>query len=275
MARVMTVPAELEKAKTVTGRDWLATLGVVVGVLLAIAVAIRVYQQMFAWTAGLDSTSPEFATYWMPLFWTEEVVLSVLALVWWAWAAFGKCRTCEAQRATAGKVEPGHELRHIATLWIYTAVATCSGFMQLSFFGEQDATWHQVAIRDTALTPSHIPLFYFWFPLLIIAAVATFLYGRTRLPHIYRDRGYALSMLLVVGGVLMLFFWVAVNEFFHSFWQTEELFSTPLHWGFVIFFYVAGGPIFSIWFQTLPRIYELIGQIEGRPGQAEVGKASR
>jgi methane/ammonia monooxygenase subunit C len=276
MARVIAARAELlEGQKPVTGRDWLVTLGVVVGVLLAVTVGLRVYQQMFAWTAGLDSTSPEFAKYWMTLFWVEEAVLAVVALVWWWWAGFKKCRTCDAQRVSAGRAEAGHELYHIAMLWIATAVATFSGFMQLAFFGEQDATWHQVAIRDTALTPSHIPLFYFWFPLLIIAAVAVFLYGRTRLPHIFRDRGYPLSMLLMIGGITLLFFWVAVNEYFHSFWQTEEIFSTPLHWGFVIFFYLGGAVIFSIWFQTLPRIYELISELRGTSELAEAEGRSR
>jgi methane/ammonia monooxygenase subunit C len=100
--------------------------------------------------------------------------------------------------------------------------------------------------------------------------VATFLYGRTRLPHIYRERGYPLFMLLMIGGIAGLFFWVAVNEFFHSFWQTEEIFSHPLHWGFVIFFYVGGAVIFGIWFQTLPRIYELIGQLQAESGSDDV-----
>jgi methane/ammonia monooxygenase subunit C len=76
-------------------------------------------------------------------------------------------------------------------------------------------------------------------------------------------------MLLMIGGISTLFFWVAVNEFFHSFWQTEELFSAPLHWGFVLFFYVGGALIFSIWFQTLPRMYELIGQLQAEPGGDE------
>ncbi len=264
MARVTT-----EARAVITGREWLVTLGVVMGVLFAAATTLRVWQQLFAWTAGLDSTSPEFATYWMPVFWAELAVLSVVAVVWWGWAGVKKCRICAAQHAAGGRVEPGHELSHIATLWIYTTVGTFAACMQLAFFGEQDATWHQVAIRDTALTPSHIPLFYFWFPLLLITTVAIFLYGRTRLPHIYRERGYPLSMLLMIGGIAALFFWVAVNEFFHSFWQTEELFSNPLHWGFVIFFYVGGAVIFSIWFQTLPRIYELISQLQTEPGGHE------
>ncbi|MGH8069205.1 MAG: methane monooxygenase/ammonia monooxygenase subunit C [Candidatus Entotheonellia bacterium] len=266
MARGVTGPRALEGSEVITGWNWLVTLGVVVGVLFAAAITLRVWQQLFAWTAGLDSTSSEFATYWMPVFWAELAVLGVVAVLWWGWTGFKKCRLCEAQRASVGRVKPGHELSHIAILWIYTTVGTFSAFMQFAFFGEQDATWHQVAIRDTALTPSHIPLFYFWFPLLIITTVATFLYGRTRLPHIYRDRGYPLSMLLMIGGISSLSFWVAVNEFFHSFWQTEERFSAPLHWGFVIFFYVGGAVIFSIWFQTLPRMYELIGQLQVEPG---------
>jgi methane/ammonia monooxygenase subunit C len=268
MAEAVAVGAERAEGG-VTGRDWLVTLGVVLGVLMAAAVVLRGYQQLFAWTAGLDSSTPEFATYWMSLFWAEIASVSALAMVWWSWAAFTKCRTCEAQRAAVGSVKPGHELRHLAMLWISTTVATFSAFMQLAFFGEQDATWHQVAIRDTAFTPSHIPLFYFWFPLLITASVGSFLYARTRLPHIYRDRGYPLSLLLVIAGTALLLMHVSVNEYIHSFWQTEEIFSHPAHWPFVLYFYVAAA-VFSVWFQTLPRIYELIGQArqesQGRGG---------
>jgi methane/ammonia monooxygenase subunit C len=263
MARAVAIQHEVGE-QTTTGREWLLTLGV--------AGALRAYQQAFAWTAGLDSTSPEFATYWMTLFWVEIAAVGGLAVIWWSWAAFKQCNTCQEQRAALGRVEPGHEPYHIAMLWISTTVATFSGAMQLAFFGEQDATWHQVAIRDTALTPSHIPLFYFWFPMLIIASVASFFYGRTRLPHIYRDRGYALSMLLVMAATGLLFIHVAVNEYFHSFLQTEEIFSHPLHWPFVLYFYVAAA-VFSVWFQTLPRVFELIGQIQPSDRPAEAREA--
>jgi methane/ammonia monooxygenase subunit C len=266
MAKAITVRAERE-TRTVTGWDWVLTLTVVIGVLLAVAIALRLYQGRFAWTAGLDATSPDFATYWMGLFWVEMVSLSALALVWWGWAGWKRCTACEAQRLAMGRVAPDHELYHIAMLWVTTTVATFAAAMTVAIAGEQDAAWHQVAIRDTAFTPSHIVLFYFWFPLLVISSVATFLYGRTRVPQIYRDRGYALSSLLVMSGTFLLTANVAFNEFGHSFWIAEEIFSAPMHWPFVIFFYVTA-PTFSVWFQTLPRIYQLIDEVRAKSGQA-------
>ena len=37
---------------------------------------------------------------------------------------------------------------------------------------EQDASWHQVIIRDTSFTASHIIAFYFTFPLYITCGVS-------------------------------------------------------------------------------------------------------
>ena len=54
-----------------------------------------------------------------------------------------------------------------------------------SFFTEQDASWHQVIIRDTSFTPSHVVVFYGSFPMYIVCGVASYLYAMTRLP-LYR-----------------------------------------------------------------------------------------
>ena len=43
--------------------------------VMAIMAAYRVYQQVYAFSAGLDSTLPDFETYWMNLLKVELVVL--------------------------------------------------------------------------------------------------------------------------------------------------------------------------------------------------------
>jgi hypothetical protein len=51
-----------------------------------------------------------------------------------------------------------------------------------SYTLEQDAAWHQVIIRDTSFTASHIVAFYGTFPLYITCGVSSYLYAQTRLP---------------------------------------------------------------------------------------------
>ena len=101
-----------------------------------------------------------------------------------------------------------------------------------SFFTEQDASWHQVIIRDTSFTPSHVVVFYGSFPMYIVCGVATYLYAMTRLP-LY-SRGTSFPLVMAIAGPLMILPNVGLNEWGHAFWFMEELFSAPLHWGFVV-----------------------------------------
>src|SRR3989442_15224626 len=100
MARVTT-----EAGEVITGRAWLVTLGVVVGVLFAAATTLRVWQQLFAWTAGPDSRSPEFAPYWMPGFWAELPLPSGVAVVWGGGAGVQKVRGWVAEHRCRGAGE--------------------------------------------------------------------------------------------------------------------------------------------------------------------------
>ena len=47
--------------------SWVNKSVIVVGitVVAALTVAARIYEQIYAWKAGLDATAPEFQTYWM------------------------------------------------------------------------------------------------------------------------------------------------------------------------------------------------------------------
>ena len=124
------------------------------------------------------------------------------------------------------------ELKRYFTLigWIFVyAVAV---YFAASFFAEQDASWHQVVVRDTSFTPSHIVLFYGTMPVYIMIGVAGFIYARTRLPEFASK--LSIPYLFAVVGPFMILPNVGYNEWGHAFWLMEEYFTAPLHWGFVV-----------------------------------------
>lgn len=129
-------------------------------------------------------------------------------------------------------LSPDVELKRHFTLFIWLFTYAWIIYWTASFFAEQDASWHQVTIRDTDFTPSHIVLFYGTFPAYIIAGVSAFLYARTRLPQ-FAEKISIPFVILVIGPFLILPN-VGLNEWGHTFWYMEELFTAPLHWGFVI-----------------------------------------
>ena len=49
---------------------------------------------------------------------------------------------------------------------------------------------------------------------------------------------------------------VAANEWGHSLWISEEIFSVPFHWPFVIYGWLAAG-MFAVWGETLVRMFEI------------------
>ena len=210
----------------------------------ALAVFWRIWQQLYAFDQGLDATLPGFTTYWLSVFVFNIAVLPLGALAWYAWIWRTRNRP------------HGPELTRIWILWLHLVAVAVAAYWGGSYFAEQDAAWHQVTMRDTAFTPSHVALFYGAFPLILYTAVGAYLYARTRLPALYGGRRFPLSFGLIIAGALLLLFQVAFNEFGHTFWEAEEIFAAPLHWPFVIFAYFLGGVIAAC-FQTLPRIEEL------------------
>ena len=48
------------------------------------------------------------------------------------------------------------------------------------------------------------------------------------------SRGTSFPLVMAIAGPLMILPNVGLNEWGHAFWFMEELFSAPLHWGFVI-----------------------------------------
>ncbi len=193
--------------------------------IFALMMAWRLYQQLFAWDKGMDAFEPEFQTYWMNLLYAQWIIEFVLASALWGYIL-------KTRDKNVFTLSPDVELKRHFTLFIWLFTYAWIIYWAASFFAEQDASWHQVTIRDTDFTPSHIVLFYGTFPAYIIAGVSAFLYARTRLPQ-FAEKISIPFVILVIGPFLILPN-VGLNEWGHTFWYMEELFTAPLHWGFVI-----------------------------------------
>lgn len=229
------------------------------GVLLIIYVALRFYQQAFAFKYGLDSTTPEFAKYWETLFKVEVPLIFGVGIAIWTYL-------WKTRDKNMDKLAPEAELRRYFSLVSWFLVYVFSFLWIASFFGEADATWHQTVIRDTALTPSHIVTFYACIPLYVILGVSTLLYATTRLPKF--SKSYSVPLLMVVVGPALILPNLGYNEWGHAFWLTEEIFSHPLHWGFPVLGWT-GFALGGVLLQVVMRMSELFKTI----GDADKARA--
>jgi methane/ammonia monooxygenase subunit C len=224
------------------------SLAIAVVAISAVGLALRVYQQYFAWDYGMDAFEPEFQTYWMNLLYLEFALEFVAAAVIWTWIWVTRDRNLD-------KITPREELRRMFSLIVWVS-AYVFIFAWGSHFAEQDASWHQVTIRDTDFTPSHIVLFYGVLPAANIAGVTAWIWARTRVPMY--SKGIPIAFTIGVVGPFLALPNVAFNEWGHTFWFMEELFSHPLHYGFVVFGWSAlalGGFLL----QGMKRIVQLTG----------------
>jgi len=192
---------------------------------------VRWYEGIYGWSAGLDSFAPEFETYWMNFLYIEIVLEVVTASALWGWLWKTRDRKLD-------QITPREELRRHFTHWIWLACYGWAIYWGASYFTEQDGTWHQTIVRDTDFTPSHVIEFYLSYPIYIITGGAAFMYAITRLPC-YAKRGLSKMYIVVVVGPFMILPNVGLNEWGHTFWFMEELFVAPLHYGFVIFGWLA------------------------------------
>lgn len=214
----------------------------------------RVYQQTTAFTLGLDYFSEDFQTYWMTLLYAQLPILTLLGagILGGLWVT--RERTPEA-------VSPREELRRYHVLLSQILVFAIVAYLTASIFTEADAAWHQVTVRDTDFTPTHIALFYFAIPCFIIAGLTAFAYAHTRLPAFINR--VSLPFALVVAGPVMIMPNLGLNEWGHTFFYAEELFAAPIHWGFVLLgwaTFAAGGLVV----QMLTRIVQLT-QVIAKP----------
>ena len=221
------------------------------GLVMGANVFLWFWNYWYMFTAGLNSASWEFTVYYRSLFWAELIILGVFAGVWLGWL-IRTGREMEGQ-----VVERAEQVRRVAILWSLVGVTSLSIYLEASFWPNWDGSWHQTMVRDTALTPTHIPMFYFFFPLTVILAVGTYLYGRFRIPAVYgKDKGFPWSFALLIAAAALECMAVAANEWGHSLWISEEIFSVPFHWPFVIYGWLASG-MFAVWGETIVHLFEI------------------
>jgi methane/ammonia monooxygenase subunit C len=234
--------------------DWLGgwrSLFYSCGIILACNLFLWVWDYNFEYYAGLDSASREFTLYYRTLFWGELISLGIFTGLWFGWLM----RT--GRQMVGTKVEHAEEIRRIAVIWCLIGATSLSVYIEASFWPNWDGAWHQTMVRDTALTPTHIPMFYFFFPLSLVLALGTYLYGRFRVPALYSPSlGFPWSFALLIAAALLECVQVAFNEWGHSLWIAEEFFAVPFHWPFVTYGWLAGG-MFAVWGETILRLFEV------------------
>ena len=195
--------------------------------ILGMAVFWIWFQRTYAYSHGMDSMEPEFDQIWMGLWRFQMILWPTMAALYWGW--LWKTRSTREELAS---LTVKQEIKRYFYFLMWLGVYLFGVYWGSSFFTEQDASWHQVIIRDTSFTPSHIPLFYGSFPMYIIMGVSMYIYASTRLPLYNKTTSFPLVM--VIAGPIMSLPNVGLNEWGHAFWFMEELFSAPLHWGFVV-----------------------------------------
>lgn len=236
----------LAETRAIPRAPWVKLAITLLGIGSVFAI-YRVYQQTTAFTLGLDYFSEDFQTYWMTLLYTQLPILTLLG----AGTLGGLWMTRER---SPDQVAPREELRRYYVLLSQILVFAIVAYLTASIFTEADAAWHQVTVRDTDFTPTHIALFYFGIPCFIISGLTAFAYAHTRLP-VFINR-VSLPFALVVAGPVMIMPNLGLNEWGHTFFYAEELFAAPIHWGFVLLgwaTFAAGGLVV----QMLTRIVQL------------------
>ncbi len=212
--------------------------------ILALGGALRIYLDTMGFTVGTDYYSDEFQTYWMPILYGELILLGsftvVLSVYLWM-----------TRETDASSISKELELqRYWKMLSIFSVMAVWGGAIASNAI-ESDAAWHQVTIRDTDFTPTHIIIFYFALPALTAMLIPAFIWTHTRIPA-YMNK-ISIPFLAVVCGILMIMPNYGFNEWGHTFFYAEELFAAPIHWGFVLL----GWSLFFL----IPLAFQLISNM--------------
>jgi methane/ammonia monooxygenase subunit C len=217
-----------------------------VGIVFALVGAWRWYQQVEGFASGLDATEAVFWEKWMPLWYLNCALaaISQVTIPLYFWFTRDKA---------LAKITPAVELKRYFVLFAMLVTMTMTQTIAI-IFGAVDAAWHQVVVRDTSLTPSHIVLFFGLVPLFTGFALCAFFYSLTRIPQ-YAEK-ISIALVIAVAAPFMVLPSVAYNEWGHAYWLMEELFIAPLHWGFVA---LAWGfmAMLGVLGQSLPRVLEL------------------
>lgn len=229
--------------------------------LILLAGFYRWYQNTYSFTVGLDYFEQDFQTYWMSLFWIQLAVIGVIGAIAvpYLWFSRDKCL----------EISPQEELRRYYMILGLLTIGGLALYFALNIFTEADAAWHQVTIRDTDFTPTHIVLFYAFIPLMFVGIVFAFIWIHTRMPD-FKDR-VSLPLSLLVAGPLLIGPNLGYNEWGHTFFYAEELFGAPIHWGFVVLgwgFLGLAGFLYQC-FARMAKLTDLLVQ-EDEPREAKI-----
>lgn len=227
---------------------------------LLLAVIIRLWQGQTAVASALDATGE--TNPYRTLFYAESIAVTVGTIGWWSYL-INKGREVVKREAS-----PAEEVRRIAVFWGLIGTTSVIFYLAASFFPNQDASWHQTVVRDTALTASHVPMFFLFFPAATTLTVGTYLYGRFWIPKVYgAEKGFPWSFFFLIAAAVTEMTQVAMNEWGHSLWITEEIFAVPFHWPFVWYGWLAAG-MFALWAETIIRLLQIEDEIE-EPAEVE------
>jgi len=252
-AAIQSTRSETQEKDDPVGICWSAFYKIIGGIAL-VYIASRIYLHSYAFTKGLDYFEPEFAAYWMSMFWAQAIFCSSIfvGVVGYLW--FTRERSPET---VTPEVELSRYFKFITWLVGYTLVVFILG----PIAGESDAAWHQVVIRDTDFTPTHIGLFYLGFPALLIFGAGAFFYAKTRLPM--HAKKTLIPLGIAIGGPVLVLPTVGLNEWGHTFFYAEEIFGAPIHWGFAalgLALLALGGVVVHL----IIRMRELIDEVTAR-----------
>ncbi len=247
---------------------WLFMVLAAVGAL-ALFGTYRWYQLNYSFEFGLDYFEPEFQTYWMDLFWAQMIFILAQGAVLIPWLWFTR------DPDIAQKITPSQELKQYYYVFGILAVFGIIKIFSIGLFTEADAAWHQVTVRDTDFTPTHIALFYFALPLDTVGAILGFVWIHTRMPQFVNRISIPLAVL--VAGPILIMPNLGFNEWGHTFFYAEELFAAPVHWGFVVLgwasFGIAG--FFIQCFGRMSELTELVAQEAEQQAEEQEGQAVR
>ena len=224
----------------------------------------RWYQQNYSFTVGLDYFEPEFQVYWMRLFWIQLIAIGTMGAVSIPLLWFTRDKNIASLPAKV-------ELKRYMLIFAIMAASSLITLISLGLFTEADAAWHQVTIRDTDFTPTHIALFYFAIPLMAVGNNLAFIWIHTRLPD-FANR-ISVPFGLMVAGPILILPNLGLNEWGHTFFYAEELFAAPIHWGFVVLgwaFFAVGGFLL----QCLQRVRVLTQVVKEEDQEAVTTQAA-
>ena len=200
---------------------------IILSVATIALVAYRYYMEATSFTVGLDYFEPEFELYWMNMLYVQGIVIPLLGaiglpLVWF---------TRPAQDEVLA-MAPERELSYYILIFTIVAAASVLVVCVLGIWVEADAAWHQVTIRDTDFTPTHIQLFYGLIPIAAVGIVLGLVWLHTNMPD-YVNR-VSVPLVIMAAAPLLIMPNLGYNEWGHTFFYAEELFAAPVHYGFVV-----------------------------------------